>query len=393
MKALLYISLLLSLLACQEKLDPDFNKYTLELQLLIPDSATDEIDTLTGIDVTFTNKYKDYSFVRKSDSTGYLAIEEIESGLYALSVSAEFPEEGVTTILNGADEIEIIEDTNDSLQLSSTFVQDGGGGFVIKEYYYSGSTTINEKNYSSDQFVDIYNNSDDTLMADSLLIVELESYGTGPNYWEYMQDDSIVVKTIWALPNKAQNHAIAPGEGFIIACDAMAHKGDSTYGNINSPVNLDKADFEFWSDYKNKDIDFAADNMVSKLWVYKGSEFNLHVKGGSAIALVKIPDNVDDYIKRNFVTKGTATSTSRYYCKIPNEWVIDAVECIQKDKQYKRFDDSLDAGFTFLDDSYLGLSVRRQVARTINGRSIYKDTNNSTVDFLKDCTPQPGIYE
>ena len=393
MKQILYIMLLFSLMSCQDKIGPNFNTYALKLQLLIPEKARTEIDNLTGIDILITNKFKDYYFVKRTDSTGYLYIDNLESGIYSLNISAPFPEEGVTTILNGAREILITENTNDSLELSVVFVQDEGTGFVIREYYYSGSTRTNEKSYFSDQFIEIYNNSGDTLMADSLLVVELESDGRATDYWTYMHDDSIVVKTIWALPS--HNYPIAPGEGFIIAQDAMKHKSDSTYGNSNSPVDLNHADFEFWSDKSaNGDIDYPAPNMVAKLWVWKGNEFVFHSRGGSAIALVKIPGDVDEYINHNYISKESTTSTARYYCKIPNKWVVDAVEATWNDRLYKRLGNSLDAGSTYITPGpYFGLSVRRAIERTIDDRTVYKDTNNSSVDFLKDQIPQPGIYE
>ena len=65
-------------------------------------------------------------------------------------------------------------------------IQVEGAGFVIKEFYYSGCLTPAGNNYTDDQFIEIYNNSADTLYADSLLIVEHESYGYEPNYWSYM---------------------------------------------------------------------------------------------------------------------------------------------------------------------------------------------------------------
>lgn len=394
MKIVSYILALLCLVSCTDKLEPAFQEYSLELKLSIPQNALEEIDSLSPIDVTFYNTNKDYSFTKTSDDEGMLSLDALESGIYNLQVSQDFPEEGLTVILNGDTTINLVENIKDSLQLKAVFVQEAGAGFVIKECYYGGSTTIFQKKYITDQFIDIYNNGTDTLSTEKLLLVELSSYGTGPNYWSHIQEDSIVVKTIWAFPNDIENNTVAPGQGIVIACDAMAHKSDSIYGNPNSPVDLDNADFEFWSDKSESgDIDFQAPNMVDKLWTYKANEFNLHTRGGSAIALVMIPTDCDDYIQNNLVTEGTATSSSRYFCKIPNEWVIDAVECIQKDKIYKRFDESLDAGYTYLEASYKGLSVRRQVKRTINGRTIYKDTNNSRVDFIRDASPQPGLYE
>ena len=76
------------------------------------------------------------------------------------------------------------------------------------------------------------------------------------------------------------------------------------------------------------------------------------------------------------------------------KYMIDAVEIVQVDetKRYKRLPTTLDAGYTYLDGgSYCSKSVRRKVSMIVGGRVIYKDTNNSTVDFLHDLTPTPFV--
>lgn len=395
---LLFFAIFLSLLvACNEKFDADFSRYQLELQLLIPEDAQMEIDSMEAITVHFTNKNKEYAFSALTDTNGLLKIEDIEAGIYSLNVAEEYKEKGLKIVLNGAAELLITENSTQEMPLTSALIQTEGGGFVIREYYYSGSKTSADKLYLADQYVEIYNNGSDTLYADSILLVELESYAISPNSFAYMQSDSIVAKTIWANPGTGRDYPIAPGTGYIIAQNAMNHQSDPN-GNPNSPVNMGDADFEFWSDKKvNGDIDFPAPNMIDKLWVYKGNEFVFHVRGGSAIAIVKLNTNTDDYLISNLVTKGTPTSTSKYYCKINNHNVIDAVEVMQAGKvdvAYKRFDNSVDAGITYIEaGTKSALCVRRKIDRSIAGRTVYKDTNNSTEDFLHDVTPKPRMYE
>ena len=51
-----------------------------------------------------------------------------------------------------------------------------------------------------------------------------------------------------------------------------------------------------------------------------------------------------------------------------------------------------DAGIVYMEKPYAGKSIRRKVESiTEAGRVIFKDTNNSTEDFLRDQTPTPGI--
>jgi hypothetical protein len=79
---------------------------------------------------------------------------------------------------------------------------------------------------------------------------------------------------------------------------------------------------------------------------------------------------------------------------VDKKHVIDAVEIVrvETDKRYKRLHTELDAGYTYLDGgTYCSKSVRRKAKLIVEGRVIYKDTNNSTEDFLHDLTPTPGV--
>ena len=92
------------------------------------------------------------------------------------------------------------------------------------------------------------------------------------------------------------------------------------------------------------------------------------------MAIVKIPGNVDEFVSQNLVVKEGAISANQYFCKIPNKWVIDAVEVTWNDKLYKRFHNSLDAGSVFVEAGSLsGFSIRRKVRRIINGRVVYRN--------------------
>ena len=116
---------------------------------------------------------------------------------------------------------------------------------------------------------------------------------------------------------------------------------------------------------------------------------------GSATILFRLPVDWQTYVANaaNFKTSPGTTSTIKYFM-VNKSNVIDAVEIVSVDetKRYKRLPTSLDAGYTYLDGgSYCSKSIRRKAKMVVGGRVIYKDTNNSTVDFLHDLTPTPGV--
>lgn len=83
--------------------------------------------------------------------------------------------------------------------------------------------------------------------------------------------------------------------------------------------------------------------------------------------------------------------------KIPNEWVTDVVNLSVKDSfQWIVTSPALDMGWTSVaafegDQNRFGKSVRRKIiGKSANGKNIYKDTNNSTVDF--DHGVKPSLF-
>ncbi len=387
MKRILYfISLLIIAISCKKELD--INSYSLQLMCEIPDDIT--LSSYEGIKLTITNRDKEYNIIEYSDKNAQIYLEGLEAGFYNISATFDVITNGTTKTYNGTAYIDLFENLENTVEL----VHGNIGKFVIREYYYSASETPSFNQYKDDQYVEIFNNTSEIQYADGLSIVEHESYALSHNYWQYMEKDSIVVKMIWTVPGNGTDYPILPGKGFIIAQDAFNHKSDPD-GNPNSPVDLGDAEFEFWSDKSpTGDIDFPATNMVEHFWVYKAYDVAFHNRGGSGIALVRLPGNKEEYILNNLVSKGEATSSSKYFCKIPNSMVVDAVEAMWYGKLYKRFDSSLDAGYIAVESgSKSGLCIRRKIKEIIDGRTVYQDTNNSSNDFEHDVVPSPRNYE
>ena len=213
-----------------------------------------------------------------------------------------------------------------------------------------------------------------------------------------MEDDSIVVKMIWTIPGEGEDVPVEPGQSIVIARDGINHQDDSL-GNPLCPVNLGNADFEFWVERPTPDdIDAPyVTNMLENLFTFRGTDVVFHTRGGSAIAIAMIPGTLEEkqaFIDDNLIQK--LTSSTRYYGKIPNKYVLDAVEVTWDEAHaiYKRFSIELDAGYTYVEaGARSGLCVRRKVAEVIDGRYVYQDTNNSTEDFEKDVTPNPWVNE
>jgi hypothetical protein len=393
-KILVIISLLLLFGSCLK--EPDYHSY--QVSLVVDFGADFPQDHKDGVKVNLFNQVKNYAYNAETDADGKVLFSSVEPGFYSVTISHSYNSGIITYHYNGLKNIDVFDNKTDSLKLKESIF----GDFVIKEVYFSGSTTPAGKVYYADQYLEIFNNTSEIQYADGISVLIHESSNAGTNMWANIKD-TIVAEIIWSIPGNGTQVPVAPGKSIIIAQDGINHKDDPN-GNPLSPVNLGNADFEFYS-YKlnNKDIDApAVPNLIED---YSSNEIikeiTYDVRGGSAIAIAKIPGNTDEerkaYIKRNLIAKlSSSGSSTAFFARVANKYLIDAVETVKDEAHaiYKRFPPELDAGYTYVTTgSYTGKCVRRKIKESVGGRVIYQDTNNSTEDFLKDVDPKPKIYE
>jgi hypothetical protein len=273
------------------------------------------------------------------------------------------------------------------------------GGFIIKEIYFSGSKTSDAKSYYSDQFHEIYNNSNETLYADGLCIAFLEQTPSAPNVW--VNADGSAMTSLpttfqqWIIPGTGKEHPVLPGKSIVIAQDGIDHKTDPN-GNSLSPVNLAKADWESYVAASGKDTDSPGVPNMTLMYTTSTSMVDwLHSVFGYAEIIFRLPVPWEQFVANpaNFKTKPGSTSATQYLM-IPVSYVIDGVEIVYPDeaKRNKRLPASIDAGYTWIDGgTYCSKSIRRKAKLVVDGRVIYKDTNNSNNDFLHDLVPTPWV--
>ncbi|MCD8386470.1 MAG: DUF4876 domain-containing protein [Bacteroidales bacterium] len=289
---------------------------------------------------------------------------------------------------------------------------------LIEEIYFTGtplpSTGVpNGKN--KDQYFLLTNNTDETLYADRLLIIESKNANAGKTWKEFLDpiiDDYCEAGAVMCIPGTGQDVPVLPGESLIIASNAINYREGYTQGNsdfmieINPDgIDLSQADFEWYTQSTNStiDIDIPEVPNVEMWYCYSLSIFILHDRGFQSYAIATPPAEVTqesfladyswenaDYISHSLAGDFEMTLTDAY--KVPNSWVIDAVMCtVPSINQTRQFSTTLDAGYTYAspqnidaDSQRYGLSVRRRTDPS-TGRLI--DTNNSTNDFTPNSIP------
>lgn len=375
--------------------EPEAQKYTVNLTVNYPEGYLDGT-VATGVTVKATNGSTTSSAV--TDENGQVSFSLV-SGVYDFSAVLETEEFAFNGSLTSTT---IAADQDLTITLKATTLS---GGLVIKEYYYAGSQTPEDKTYFSDQFIEIYNNSDEVIYIDQLCIGLIDPLASSQiSTWVdesgNLQDKLPLGTTSWYIPGTGQEHPLQPRTSIVIAMDGIDHQTDEA-GNPNSPVNLGNADWETYFGDVNGGKDADAANVPNLSLLYTTSttvvDF-LYSVFGSAVVIFKLPTAPAVFAAdaANFATKpgATGTAASTLYLQIPREYVVDAVEAVYPDeaKRNKRLPSDLDAGSVFCEKSYNSKSVRRKVKQIVDGKVIYKDTNNSTEDFLPDQTPAPGVH-
>ncbi len=276
--------------------------------------------------------------------------------------------------------------------------------FIIEEVFFTGVKTFEGKNYNSGRYFKLTNNTNKVLNTGGLLILKSEftpslKYDITPE----IRNEAFAVNGVLMIPQNLSKE-VQPGDFIVIADMAMNHK------TANIPAyDLSKADYEF-PNLDNPALGQVDNPAVPDAKViYTTMNYNmffLHNRGLESYAIARFPQGVTveswltDY-KYDYEYPNQAQNiTKKSVYKIPNTWIIDGVNCaVDATWEHNALASSVDSGFTGCgttdqDVERFGKSVRRNVISTMeNGKPLYKDTNNSTVDFIKYATPslQNGI--
>ncbi|MBQ7514470.1 MAG: DUF4876 domain-containing protein [Prevotella sp.] len=259
------------------------------------------------------------------------------------------------------------------------------GNVVISKVFYAGSTRLNgatPKNYMKHLYIELYNNSTDTLDLKGLYIgfanTDSGAAGWTATAMAEAHKDSVVLKQIFQISPDAE-YRFKPGQSVVIAQCAIDHS-EIAEGN----VDLSNADFECKSTNNayNDHNDAVPELKVIK--TYGTSDFlNFMNPGPNGIVLLAADTNLDKCPE----TFGKGKTSGNIYTIVPLFKTIDCVDIVKQktpSADDKRIADGYDAGFTCTEaeGTFSGQAVVRKTAYVCSdGRIVLFDTNNSSVDF------------
>lgn len=385
MKICSYLSvfLLFFLLACSEK---ENTSCTVSIQLTAPEGYTLPFGE---IEVVLTNKDQGTVYSSHCSAAG-LATFDVEQGYYSASAHYKTTIDYRVLVFNGRLESLPLLSANGGVagKVELPLSCAKSSALVIKEIYYGGCKGGKGENYIKDQYVTLYNNSEETIYLDSLCVGMVAPSSDAESTWMKYTDMKRVpvMNMAWQFPGNGKDYPLLPGAETTIATNAVDHTGGK-YQHPNS-VNLSGVDWGFW------DLSIAARQDITPgvkqlnlVWKYTSLVmYNLSVvgptfmifdiPGTTAEAYIANPDN-------NEFDPGSPANTKRFLM-IPAEWVIDCLECVSGAEQTgnKRVPAVLDNGAAYIPGEwYSAQSLIRKKTTAEDGRTVYQDTNNSTADM------------
>ncbi len=389
------LSLLALLTAFSCSSDDTTHYISVKIQVVMPTGFKSSV-SYAGQEVKLTKGSQVLTAV--TDEKGIAQFTNLIPDVYDVSTSWEISGDEYVTMTEGDAENKSVILSGSLLQ--KAFITEGEvvalqteiatkQGLLISKVYYAGCKDNNNKSYTADQYIEFYNNSDESIYVDGLYFALAESEST-PAYPAFSNSEYVYAKQVFQFPGSGTEYKLEPGASVLVANSATDHTQSAS-----SSVDLTGATFEAkGTRFANNP---AVPQLILKYTTYASLPYiNLLSGGDVAVVLFSTKDDVDSWEK---VYKVGATS-GNMFIKIPSKTIMDGVECLKNkattgpEVTSKRLYNFIDAGYQFINsvNGYTGEVVCRIKSSVTNGRAYLKDTNNSTDDFSILTGIKPGAY-
>jgi len=236
---------------------------------------------------------------------------------------------------------------------------------MINEIYYAGGDY--SKFYFYDQFVELFNSSQDTLYLDGCILTR-----NFPSDRETIEEIDHV-RAIYAfqfpgVPVSGRQYPINPGQLVVVAGDAVDH---SAYANA---VDLSGADWEFFNPL-GSDYDVPGIPNVVSIHPESRIDFMINLSHNAVVFATGEEWGYESYVN--------SSGYDRIRVILPLYTVIDGVEYATNSDATKELTARVDAGFA-------GLGCTKYSKQSTERRETGMDVNNSTFDFILLGPPTPG---
>ena len=405
------LSLTAMLSACVDYEDATKPLQQTTVRLVKPELFTDNSNLGNR---TITLKADNKTLTAQTDANGVASISELTPDVYTISTAWSITSSEYSAITGGKGQAlssahdltvsgslakqEIFAEQTVDIQLSVSEDQD----IVISKIYYATSKDHNNKIYRAGQYLELFNQSDDSVDVAGLYIGLVEAEGiqayTLENLHEQYADSVVLLKQIFRIP-KDTICKMAPGGTLLIVNSAIDH----TKNNAPMEHDLTGADFEAKDTSKNPLTNNPEVPALDLIYSFYStiSNMNLLTNGLCGVVLFQTDEDVTSW-EKTYKYPNTATSGTQWVL-LPKRYILDGVECLTNradtgpDISKKRLYPEIDASCTHIvaTTGYTGEVVYRKTSdkKSAGGHKLLVDTNNSANDFNVSKTISPREYD
>ena len=363
--ALLTVILLLNLTNCFHQKPTEFDStYTLKLVLVYRDSTLGYDERLSNVDVKIhTGDYNLDDYCATTDDSGVVVFENLPWAIFDPQVKAKvelpfidsFGNRRLDSLISYTliDTIVAITPSETGIGTDTiyTITANLRPGLKINEIYYTGPE--NRNNWFYDQFIELYNSSDEVQYLDGMIVCRIYHMLTSVTY----------AFRFPGTPLTGREYPVQPGEFVVLAQDAV-----NWLELYSTSVDLSGADWEFVNAMDFGDIDNLNVPNLANIVPGRTVDFMINLST-NVIALADGSDSV----MTDGLDIGTVVDCVEYNSTSPTE------------RTTKDIDKILDAGWAGVGNQrYSGQSVERILPGF--------DTNNSFNDFVIIKPPTPGYH-
>lgn len=351
--------------------------------------------SLEGLIIKLTDPGTGRMFEGVTNSNGVAEIS-VAHGTYIATTEFKHNEAGgIIYIFNGTtDQIKATPSDSKLITRDLPLNVSKAGQIIIKELYYGGCVDpSNNKKYTADQYIILYNNSADVAYLDSLCIGVVDPWNALTNgrisHWvkpgtTELRDSVPNIGIGWMFPGSGRDHALQPGEEVVISINGINH-------SATVPTSVDLSKPGYWALYdpiltSSHTTPEPGVKLLQGFWKVGTSNQYIISQLSPAVFIYSLGGKTpQQFVNDTYTWNPRYTNRNFDVLMVDKDLVMDGIECFRSSTDTKRFRSEIDNGFVLIDGVGQGQSAHRRVdeaaTAAAGGRIVYMDTNNSSNDF------------
>ena len=170
---LIFLTLFIGFWSCNK--DDEVKTIDLTVSVVYPDLYAE--DNAVGVSVEITSMESQKKTTLETSAEGSVTFPDLIPGTYNIVANMTLTPEQAEVLTGIAQEIvlsgnltNVMVAGSNPVNVTIQLIGSKAGNLLLKEIYYTGSRTPSDGAYFLDQFYEIYNNSTETIYADSLVL-------------------------------------------------------------------------------------------------------------------------------------------------------------------------------------------------------------------------------